>query len=90
MSKIENENVEMQVAETAIEEVKPEGFFKKAGRWVAEHKAAVAITAAAGTALAFVIGAFVKNAKADQEDTDEELVDADEFDYLTEDSNEEG
>ena len=75
MSKIENENVEIQAVETTIEEVKPEGFFKKAGNWIAKHKTAVAITAAAGTALAFVIGAVVKNAKADQDDTDECLED---------------
>lgn len=88
MSKIEN-NVEIQATEEAIVEVKPEGFFTKAGRWIAEHKVAVAVTAAAGTALAFIVGAVVKNAKANQDDTDEDLVDAEEFDYLADDSDEE-
>ena len=77
MSKIENENVEVQATEAVIDEVKPEGFFKKAGRWIAGHKTAVAITAAAGTVAAFVIGAIVKNAKADQDDTDEGLEETD-------------
>lgn len=89
MSKIENENVEIQAVETVTEEVKPEGFFKKAGNWIAKHKTAVAITAAAGTALAFVIGAIVKNNKADQDDADEGLEETDfEDDFVMEETEE--
>lgn len=80
MSKIENENVEIQAIETPEVEVK-EGFFTKAGKWIAEHKKGIAITAVAATALGFIVGAFVKKANDEAEECDCEDCD---FDYETE------
>jgi hypothetical protein len=89
MSKIENENVEIQATEIAIDEIKPEGFFTKAGKWIAKHKVAVAVTAAAGVALAFIGNAIAKSAKDDSDEVDEELLnEAEDFDFETVESDE--
>ena len=80
MSKMENENVEIQAIETPEVEVK-EGFFTKAGKWIAKHKKGIAITAVAGTALAFIIGAFVKKANDEAEEYE---IEDDDFDFENE------
>lgn len=82
MSKInENENVEIQAVETEIAEVKPEGFFAKAGQWIAKHKKGIAITAVAGTVVACIVGVIAKKARED--DADE--IECEEDDFVFED-----
>ena len=81
MSKNENMKVENQAIEAPEVEVKPEGFFTKVGQWFGKNKKAIAITAVAGTALAFITGAIVKGVKDNDAEEYEVLDETDESDF---------